>query len=108
MTCCRLEEEGIITDCSLRTMGDCEIIDFDMADDEVICKMILRAPDFREVLADLDNTSDLVEFLLSPDDPYFRITTEGVAGKFQVSKTRFPKKIKVIRHLDTVRILLQG
>lgn len=70
-------------------MSDCEILDFEIVEDEVICKVILRAPDFREVLADLDNTSDLVEFFLSPDEPYFRITTEGIAGKFQVSRTLF-------------------
>lgn len=55
-----------------------------MVDTDAICKIILRASDFREVLADLDSSSDFVEFFLSPDTPYFRITTEGLAGKFQV------------------------
>lgn len=88
--CSRLEEEGIITDCSLGTMSDCEVLDFEMVDTDVICKIILRAPDFREVLADLDSTSDFVEFFLSPDAPHFRITTEGLAGKFQVHSFPLP------------------
>lgn len=83
--CVRLEEEGIITDCSLRTMTDCETLEFDITDADVICKIILKAQDFREVMADLDHTSDYVEFLMSPNAPHFRITTEGLAGKFEVS-----------------------
>ena len=83
-------------------MSDCEIMDFEMVDNDVICKIIVRAPDFREVLADLDNSSDFVEFLLSPNDPYFRITTEGVAGKFQVSTStlmgRSSREIRVSQH----------
>lgn len=81
-----LEEEGIITDCSLKTMGDCDVLDFEMVNSDVICKVILRAPNFKEVLVDLDSTSDFVEFSFSPEDPYFRITTEGLAGKFEVTK----------------------
>lgn len=81
---CRLEEEGIITDCFLKTMGDCEILDFEMLDSDVMCKIILKASDFREVLADLDSSSDFVEFSISQSEPFFRITTEGMAGKFQV------------------------
>lgn len=65
-------------------MSDCEILDFEMLDSDVVCKIILRAQDFREVLSDLDNSSDFVEFFLSSNSPYFRITTEGIAGTFQV------------------------
>lgn len=65
-------------------MGDCEILDFEMVNSEVVCRVILRAPDFKDVLVDLDNSSDFVEFSLSPENPYFRITTEGIAGKFEV------------------------
>ena len=65
-------------------MADCEVLDFEIMDDDVICKVILKAHDFRDVLTDLDSTTDFVEFFLSPSEPYFRITTEGIAGKFQV------------------------
>lgn len=92
-----LEEEGIITDCSLKTLSDCEVLDFEMVDTDAICKIILRASDFREVLADLDSSSDFVEFFLSPDAPYFRITTEGLAGKFQVD---IPKNSNMIESFD--------
>lgn len=63
-----------------------------MANEDVVCKVIIRAPDFKEVLVDLDSSSDFVEFFLSPDDPYFRITTEGLAGKFEVKKRIFVNK----------------
>lgn len=65
-------------------MTDCDTLDFDVNDSNIVCKIIFRAQDFREVLADLDHTSDYVEFFMSPEPPYFRITTEGLAGKFEV------------------------
>lgn len=93
-----LEEEGIITDCSLKTMSDCEVLDFEMVNSEVVCKVILRAPDFKDVFVDLDSSSNYVEFFLSPEDPYFKIITEGLAGKFEVQNIRllFRRKVKRI------------
>ncbi len=72
-----------------------------MVDSDVVCKIILRAPDFREVLADLDSTSDFVEFSLSPTSPYFRITTEGLAGKFQVKSELYPSEALLVTHIST-------
>ncbi|KAK7601647.1 hypothetical protein V9T40_009088 [Parthenolecanium corni] len=92
-----LEEEGIITDCSLKTMSDCEVLDFEMVNSEVVCKVILRAPDFKDVFVDLDSSSNYVEFFLSPEDPYFKITTEGLAGKFEVV---IPKNSKIVEFFD--------
>lgn len=80
----RLEEDDIITDCSLKTMSDCDTLDLDVSDSNLICKAILKASNFKEVLADLDYTSEFVEFFVSPDPPFLRVTTDGLAGKFEV------------------------
>lgn len=102
-----LEEEGIITDCSLKTMGDCDILDFEIVNSEVVCRVILRAPDFKDVLVDLDSSSDFVEFFLSPEDPYFRITTEGLAGKFEVKKSLYSVVRKKKLNVTSFRLFLQ-
>ena len=39
----------------------------------------------REVFAELDMTSDVLQLLMSPDAPYFRLSTFGNAGSMHVS-----------------------
>lgn len=40
----------------------------------------------REVFAELDMTSDVLEILMSPDAPYFRLSTFGNAGNTHVGQ----------------------
>ena len=62
-----------------------EPIDFDLSVNDVVNKIIMNSANFKEVFTDLDATSDCVEILLSPEDPYFLITTFGICGDCQVS-----------------------
>jgi len=39
----------------------------------------------KEAFNELDMTSDVLEFLMSPDTPHFRLSTFGNAGSTQVS-----------------------
>lgn len=82
--CYRLEEGGVITDCSIKTSESEEILDFNFSAANVLNKIILRSECLKEVFAELDSSSDLIEILLSPDPPYFRITTAGTAGDTKV------------------------
>lgn len=82
--CYRLEEGGVITDCSIKTLEPEEILDFNFSAANVLNKIILRSECLKEVFAELDSSSDLIEILLSPDPPYFQITTSGTAGDTKV------------------------
>lgn len=75
----------MITDCSLKTMEAEDILDFDFPVSNVVNKVILQAGDFKDIFNELDSTSECVEIFLSPDAPFFQITTKGVAGECQVS-----------------------
>jgi cell cycle checkpoint protein len=75
-----LEENGVLTDCSIRTQEPEETLDFDFCSANVVNKAILKAECMREVFAELDMTSDVLQILLSPDSPYFRLSTFGNAG----------------------------
>ncbi|KDR12148.1 cell cycle checkpoint protein RAD1 [Zootermopsis nevadensis] len=79
-----LEEGGVITDCSIKTSESEEILDFNFSAANVLNKIILRSECLKEVFAELDSSSDLIEILLSPDPPYFRITTAGTAGDTKI------------------------
>jgi Repair protein Rad1/Rec1/Rad17. len=70
----------VITDCSIRTLEPEDILDFNFLAANVVNKVIFRSECLKEVFAELDSSSDLLEMMFSPDPPYFRITTSGVAG----------------------------
>lgn len=80
----RLEEAGVLTDCSIQTQEANETLDFDFCSANVVNKIIMSAEGLREAFAELDMTSDSLEILLSPSSPYFRLSTFGYAGMTQV------------------------
>ena len=81
---CRLEESGVLTDCSIQTLDADEILDFDFCSTNVVNKIIMNAECLREVFAELDMSSEVLEILLSPSTPYCRLSTSGYAGTTQV------------------------
>lgn len=50
-----------------------------LADECNLNKIVLNAQPLVEVLQGLDSTSDELELMLSPDPPYFKISTNGLA-----------------------------
>ncbi|XP_053999476.1 cell cycle checkpoint protein RAD1-like isoform X1 [Hylaeus anthracinus] len=75
-----IEEDGIITDCSLKTQQPDELLDFHLEPENVLNKVVLQTELLKDILSELDPTSDLIELLLSPAAPFFRISTAGLAG----------------------------
>lgn len=83
-----LEEDGVITDCSIKTLEPDEVLDFNFCSTNVINKIIMKSECLKEAFSELDMTSDVLEFLMSPDAPYFRLSTFGNAGS---TYSDFPK-----------------
>ncbi len=81
---CRLEEGGVLTDCQLSTQDAEETLDFDFVSANVVAKLIMAAECLREAFSELDMTSEVVEVMMTPDPPHFRLTTFGYAGTTQV------------------------
>ncbi|OAD57181.1 Cell cycle checkpoint protein RAD1 [Eufriesea mexicana] len=75
-----IEENGIITDCSLKTQDPDELLDFHLEPENVLNKVVLQTELLKDVLSELDSTSELINLLLSPSPPFFRISTAGLAG----------------------------
>ena len=82
----RLEESGVLTDCSIQTLEADETLDFDFCSANVVNKIVIHAECLREAFAELDMSSDVLEILLSPSAPFFRLSTFGYAGTTQVMK----------------------
>ncbi|XP_011304210.1 cell cycle checkpoint protein RAD1 [Fopius arisanus] len=79
-----IEEDGIITDCSLKTQEPEELLDFQILPDKVLNKVILQTELLRDIWSELDPTCEFVELLLSPNPPYFQIGTDGLAGECRI------------------------
>lgn len=62
-----------------------DILDFSIPAESTISKIILRSSDFKDILSDIDSTSDYVEFMFSEEPQFFKISTSGIAGKCSVS-----------------------
>lgn len=79
-----LEENSVLTDCSIQTQDAEETLEFDFTSASVVDKIIMHAECLREAFAELDMSSDVLEIQMSPSAPYFRLTTFGYAGTTQV------------------------
>ncbi|XP_043463821.1 cell cycle checkpoint protein RAD1 isoform X1 [Leptopilina heterotoma] len=75
-----IEEEGIITECCLQTTEPDELLNFNLEPENIVNKIYLQTALLKDVLAELDPSSDSIELVLSPNAPYFKITTNGLAG----------------------------
>ncbi|XP_030847754.1 cell cycle checkpoint protein RAD1 isoform X1 [Strongylocentrotus purpuratus] len=83
-----LEESGVVTDCSIKTLEPDEMLDFNFCSANVVNKIIMKSDCLKDAFQELDMTSEVIEILLSPDKPYFRLSTFGHAGS---AYSDFPK-----------------
>eukprot|EP00795_Rhopilema_esculentum_P015240 gene15240-6447_t len=83
-----VEDAGILTDCSIKTQEPDDLLEFDFSGEDVENKIIMKSDALKDAFAELDMTSDFIEILMSPDAPYFRISTYGYAGS---SHADYPK-----------------
>lgn len=75
-------EENISVDCEIQTMNTDEFVELHLSDEHISNKIVLNASALSEVLNELDPTSDDFQISISPDPPYFRITTSSAMVMF--------------------------
>ncbi|KAL5017623.1 hypothetical protein ScPMuIL_007212 [Solemya velum] len=83
-----LEEDGVLTDCNIKTLEADEVLDFNFCSSNVVNKIIMKSECLKEAFNELDMSSDILEILMSPDAPYFRLSTFGNSGS---THSDFPK-----------------
>lgn len=92
-----LEEGGVVTECQIKTMDADEILDFNFTSVGVQNKIIMKSECLRDAFSDLDTSSQVVELLMSPDAPWFRLSTFGQAGK---TINEFPKDSDMVESFE--------
>lgn len=55
-----IEEDGILTDCSLKTLEPDDLIDFNIEPSNVLNKVILNTEILRDIWSELDPTTDVI------------------------------------------------
>uniref|UniRef100_A0A1E1X4X0 Putative checkpoint 9-1-1 complex rad1 component n=1 Tax=Amblyomma aureolatum TaxID=187763 RepID=A0A1E1X4X0_9ACAR len=83
-----LEEGGVVTDCKIRTLESEGVMSFDLSKDNVINVVILKSESIKEVWSELDASSEDLEVFMSPNEPYFRLSTFGPAGTVEVAYSK--------------------
>ncbi|XP_028155635.1 cell cycle checkpoint protein RAD1-like [Diabrotica virgifera virgifera] len=81
-------EENITVDCEIRTMNVDDFTDVSLADECNLNKMVIGANILAELLNRLNNSADDLKVTLSPDPPYFTLSTTGIAGESEVNVSK--------------------
>lgn len=71
--------DDLITEMSIKTKTGEEHQEFAIdEDDQNHNKVVVRGPDFSNLISEINKSVDTLELLISPRSPYFRLTTLGV------------------------------
>ena len=95
-----LEEGGVVTECQIKTMEADEILDFNFTSIGVQNKIIMKSECLRDAFSDLDISSQVIEMLMSPDSPWFRLSTFGHAGK---TTNEYPKDSDMVESFECTK-----
>lgn len=80
-----LEENGVVTTCSLTTYEPEDLADIDLDVDPVPNKLIMRSEWLADAMAELDgNGGDILTIRQSPTRPFFRLSVKGLLGSAQM------------------------
>lgn len=79
-----LEEEGVLTDCQIRTQEAIDVLNFVIRNDDMSFKVIMRAPELRLIFSELDSSTEFIEMKLSKEPENMKIMTRGESGRCEV------------------------
>ena len=81
-----MEENGIITECSIRTLETDSFVNFEFDFDKVINKIIMKSECLKEALSEIDTGNDIIEIAISSGDKKFiRLSSFGIIGDTHVN-----------------------
>ncbi|CAK9303550.1 unnamed protein product [Gordionus sp. m RMFG-2023] len=92
-----LEENGVTTDCSIKTQEYEDVMEYDFLNIDIVNKIIFKSEALKEIFNEIDNSCDVLEILISPTIPNFRIATYGDLGSIYID---FPKDSSCIEYFS--------
>eukprot|EP00911_Craspedida_sp_UC1_P001987 UC1_evm1s1531 len=83
-----LEEEGVVTDCSVKTLEPENVAEINIRDYDIPSNIIMKSGWLVDVFADLDTSAEALHITVAPTHPFFRLATRGSGGSTQVDCPR--------------------
>ena len=80
-----LEEQGVVSDCKIRTREPEPCLDFNFATANIVSKVIMKSEYLKDVFTELDTQSETVELRVSPTEKTFRVTTKSPTGESEAT-----------------------
>ena len=93
-----LEDRGVISDSRINTREAEECLDFNFANANVVSKIIMSSQLLKDILSELDSSSEYIQFIISPQEPHFSIETCGPAGSINI---HVPKTSEMVEHFSS-------
>ncbi|XP_065333164.1 cell cycle checkpoint protein RAD1-like [Cloeon dipterum] len=92
-----LEEEDVVTDCSIRTLEVEELANFDFTSDDVINKIILKSEPLKEIFNAIEPSTDIVELNLYSNEPIVKLRTVGYMGEVEIDISKDSDMIELFQ-----------
>lgn len=73
-----------MTDCEISTQTADSVLELRDEDATEVAKLVLKAPSFLGLLADIERSCDIIEMNLSPQHPHLSIVTYGMQVFFLI------------------------
>ena len=80
-----LEEQGVVSDCKIRTREPESCLDFNFPTANIVSKVIMKSEYLKDVFTELDTLSEMVELRVSPTEKTFRVATQSPAGECEAT-----------------------
>jgi len=95
-----LEESNVNADCGIQTLDTEPILDFQFRSEPIHNKCIIKSEELKEALNDLDLSANRVSFMMSPDPPHFRLSTDSTAASSQID---YPKDAEIFESFESTK-----
>lgn len=98
------DEEPTTADCKLSTMEAEETLELFLPAEDRVNNLLVKAPLFVNIVRELDSSSDSLEFNLSPEEPFFRLSTRGLLGEIHVDISPNSEMIEKFNCKETTKL----
>ena len=75
-----LEQGDVTADACIQTADYVDLIDFGFTSSTIVAELILDSESLQEAFNDFDWNCELLTILVSPESPYFRLTSDQPSG----------------------------
>jgi cell cycle checkpoint protein len=100
-----LEENDVLTDCGIRTLEAEPTLTFNLRSYPIISKIIINSDSLKEAFSEMDWSSTAMTWFVSPNAPYFRLSTHGTGTSCEVDYPKDSEVFEVFQCSETQQFM---